>query len=113
MHMIIAYVQSFMAKDVVHALHQVKGVTGATFTEVRGFGSARRNDTPVPEVIYGTAEKTRVEVVVRNSLVTAVVEAIRTSARTGQRGDGKIFVLPVSRGVKIATGAESDGDEAL
>lgn len=111
MQMIIAYVQSFMAKDVVHALHQVEGVTGATFTEVRGFGSARRNDTPVPE--YGTAEKTRVEVVVRNSLVTAVIEAIRTSARTGQRGDGKIFVLPVSRGVKIATGAEAAGDEAL
>lgn len=113
MKMIIAYVQSFMAKDVVHALHQVDGVTGATFTEVRGFGMGRRTDTPVPEVLYGTAVKTRVEVVVRNDLETAVVHAIRTAARTGQRGDGKIFVLPVSRGVKIASGAEAVGDEAL
>jgi nitrogen regulatory protein PII len=68
MKMIVAYVQPFMAKDVVHALHQIPGVTGASFTDARGFGGERRSDIPVPEVIYGTAEKTRVEVVVSSCL---------------------------------------------
>lgn len=113
MQMIVAYVQPFMARDVVHALHQVDGVTGATFTEVRGFGGERRTDVAVPEVLYGTVVKMRVEIVVRDSLVVSVVEAIRLAARTGQRGDGKIFVLPVVRGVKIMTGAVSEGEESL
>ena len=113
MKMIIAFVQPFMAKDVVHALHQVPGVTGASFTEVRGFGGERRSDTPVPEVIHGTAEKTRVEVVVRDSLEEQVVDAIRIAARTGARGDGKIFVLPVARAVKINSGATASGDDTL
>lgn len=110
MKLIIAYVQPFMAKDVVLALHQVDGVTGATFSEVRGFGMGRHTDTPVSEVLFGTVAKTRVEVAVRDDLESAVVHAIRTAARTGQRGDGKIYVLPVSRGIKITTGAEADGD---
>jgi nitrogen regulatory protein PII len=113
MKMIVAYVQPFMAKDVVHALHQIPGVTGASFTDARGFGGERRSDIPVPEVIYGTAEKTRVEVVVRDSLEDQVVDAIRLAARTGARGDGKIFILEVSRSVKVNTGATAAGDETL
>jgi nitrogen regulatory protein PII len=112
MQMIVAYVQSFMAKEVMHALHQVDGITGATFAEVRGFGGERQMDTPVPEVLYGTAVKTRVEVVVRDDLVTAVIDAIRVAARTGHRGDGKIFVMPVSHGVKILTGAVIEAGNA-
>ena len=113
MKMIVAYVQPFMAKDVVHALHQIPGVTGASFTDARGFGGERPPDASVPEVIYGTAEKTRVEVVVRDSLEDQVVSAIRLSARTGARGDGKIFVLDVSRAVKVNSGASATSDDTL
>ena len=106
MRMIIAYVQPFMAAKVVHALHQIPGLTGATFTEARGFGRGRRTDTFSEEVIAGTADRVRVEVVVPASMEDAIVAAIRGAAHTGNRGDGKIFVLPVERGVRISTREE-------
>ena len=49
----------------------------------------------------------------RDSLEEQVVDAIRIAARTGARGDGKIFVLPVTRAVKINSGATATGDETL
>lgn len=106
MRMIVAYVKPFMAPKVVHALRQVPGLTGATFTEARGFGRGRRTDTLSEEVIAGTADRVRVEVAVPASLEEAVVVAIRDAAHTGKRGDGKIFVLSVERGVRISTGEE-------
>lgn len=111
MKQIIAFVQPFMATDVVHALHQVPGLTGATFTDVKGFGRGRPTDVPTAEVLYGTAAKVRVEVVVHDELADAVVDAIREAAHTGKRGDGKIYVLPVDRAVRVATGEE--GDDAV
>lgn len=106
MKMVIAFVQQFMAPHVVAALHQVPGLTGATFTDVRGFGRGRTTDTPDPELLYGTVEKVRVEVMVRDDMESAVVHAIREAGHTGNRGDGKIYVLPVDRAVRIATGEE-------
>ena len=110
MRMVIAFVQPFMAPDVVHALHQVPGLTGATFTDVKGFGRGRPTDVPTSEVLYGTTAKVRVEVVVRDELEDAVVRAIREAAHTGNRRDGKIYVLPVDQALRIAT--EEEGDEA-
>lgn len=106
MKMIVAIVQPFMAADVVHALHGMKGVTGATFTDVRGFGRARRFDDRGGEVVTDEAAKVRVEVVVRDEQADAVARAIRTAARTGNRGDGKVFVLPVEQALRIASDEE-------
>ncbi len=111
MKMVIAFIQPFMAPDVVHALHRVPGLTGATFTDVKGFGRGRPTDSPTAEVLYGTADKVRIEVVVPEDLEDVVAEAIREAARTGNRGDGKIYVLPVERAVRIATAEE--GDDAV
>lgn len=108
MKMVIAFIQPFMAPDVVHALHRVPGLTGATFTDVKGFGRGRPTDSPTAEVLYGTADKVRIEVVVPEDLEDVVAEAIREAARTGNRGDGKIYVLPVDRAVRIATGEEGN-----
>lgn len=108
MKMVIAFIQPFMAQDVVHALHRVPGLSGATFTDVKGFGRGRPTDTPTAEVLYGTADKVRIEVAVPEDLEDVVVEAIREAARTGNRGDGKIYVLPVERAVRIATAEEGD-----
>ena len=110
MKYVIAFVQPFVASRVADALHEVAGVTGATFTDVRGFGSGRRNDPrhdhQDPEAIMGTTPKVRVEVMIRDALETEVVQAIRTAAHTGNRGDGKVFVTALTRAVRIRTGED-------
>lgn len=111
MKLVIAIVQEFMAQQVVDALHALPGISGASFSEVRGFGRGRARSGAAEEELLGTASRTRVEVVVRDSIADSVVEAIRRTAHTGRRGDGKVFVLPVERSVRISTGEE--GDAAL
>jgi len=108
MKMVIAFIQPFMAPDVVLALHRVPGLTGATFTDVKGFGRGRPTDSPTSEVLFGTADRIRIEVAVPADCEQVVVRAIQEAAHTGNRGDGKIYVLPVDRAVRIATGEEGD-----
>ena len=109
MRMILAIVQPFKVEEVKQALHALHGLTGATFTRARGFGRGRHHGRASEEAIEGTTERVRVEVVVPEAMETEVVEAIRTAAHTGNRGDGKIFVLSVHRGVRISTGEEGAG----
>lgn len=109
MKMVIAFVQPFMATDIAHALQRVPGLTGATFTDVKGFGRGRPADAPTSEVLYGTSAKVRVEVIVHDEIEESVVRAIQEAAHTGNRGDGKIYVLPVDRALRIATAQKEDG----
>ena len=108
MKLIIAYVQPFKAPHVVQALHEIPGITGATIADARGFGRGRGTQRPEAEELFGSAERMRVEIVVGDELEDAVVESIREAAHTGNRGDGKIYVVPVTRAVRIATGEEGD-----
>ena len=107
MKMLIAIVQPFMAADVAHALQAMPAVTGATFTEVRGFGRATRH-MQHDDVVSAEASKVQVVVIVRDEHVEAVAQAIRAAARTGNRGDGKIFVLAVERALHIASDNEGE-----
>lgn len=106
MRMIVAIVQPFAAGRARDALHQVPGVTGATVTDARGFGRARRPDLPIAEVVAGTVGKVHIEVMVPAEVEDAVVETIRRAAHTGNRGDGKIYVAELTRAVRISTGEE-------
>jgi nitrogen regulatory protein PII len=108
MKIVIAFIQPFMARDVMRALHGVPGLTGATFTDVKGFGRGRPTESPTAEVLLGTAQRIRIEVAVPENLEEEVVHAIREAAHTGNRGVGKIYVLPVDRAVRIATGEEGN-----
>jgi nitrogen regulatory protein P-II 1 len=102
-----------------HALDNVKerlrqiGISGMTVCEVRGFGRTGGKT----EVYRGSAyvvdfvPKVRLDIVVKDSMVREVVEAIVLSAKTGKIGDGKIFVTPVDEAVRIRTGER--GEEAL
>jgi nitrogen regulatory protein P-II 1 len=108
MKLVIASIQPFMAPDVVQALHRVPGLTGATFSEVKGFGRGRATLGANAEALYGTVDKLRIEVVVSDDLEDQVVRAIRTAAHTGNRGDGKIYAVAVTRALRIATGEEGD-----
>jgi len=105
MKLIIAIIKPFKLDDVREALTPL-GVQGLTVSEVKGFGRQKGQTE-----IYRGAEyhvnflpKVKIEVVVADDIEDAVVEAIVKAANTGKIGDGKIFVLPIERAVRIRTG---------
>jgi nitrogen regulatory protein P-II 1 len=89
------------------------GVQGITVTEVRGFGRQKGHKEAYRGVEYTVdlLPKIKVEVVVSAAMVVKVVDAIRNAARTGEIGDGKIFISDVTEVVRIRTG--ETGDAAL
>ena len=110
MKMIVAFVQPFMAEKVVQALHAVEGLGGASFWDVHGFGRGRGDEAAAArhQEILGAIRKVRVEVMVPEHLEDNVVKAIRGAARTGRKGDGKIYVAPLDRALRIRTGEEGE-----
>ena len=105
MKKIEAIIKPFKLDEVKNALHEV-GITGMTVSEVRGFGR-QKGHTEVyrgAEYVIDFLPKVKIEVVVEDSLVDNVVEAIAESARTGRIGDGKIFVMDIEQAVRIRTG---------
>ena len=110
MKLITAIIKPFKLDDVRDALTRA-GVRGMTIAEVKGYGRQKGHTE-----IYRGAEyavnflpKIRIEVAVPSDRVDTVVEAITASAKTGQIGDGKIFVTPIEQAVRIRTG-ETDVD---
>ena len=93
MKKIEAIIKPFKLDDVKDALHEV-GVSGLTVSEVRGFGRQKGHKEQYrgAEYTVDLVPKVKIEVVVGDNAVTAVVEAITRAARTGEIGDGKIFV---------------------
>ena len=100
-----AVIKPFKLDDVKDALHEV-GVSGITVTEVKGFGRQKGHTELYrgAEYVIDFLPKVKIEVVVEDSLVDNVVEAIAESARTGRIADAKIFVLDVGQAVRIRTG---------
>jgi nitrogen regulatory protein P-II 1 len=110
MKLITAIVKPFKLDDVKAALKDA-GVTGMTVTEVQGFGRQAGHTE-----IYRGAEytidfvpKVRVEVLAEDADVDRLIDAVTAAARTGKIGDGKIWVSPAERIVRIRTG-ELDAD---
>jgi nitrogen regulatory protein P-II 2 len=110
MKLIIAIIKPFKLEEVRDALTAV-GVQGMTITEVKGYGRQTGH-----KEIYRGAEyainflpKVRVDVAVDDSQVDKVVDAISNAAKTGQIGDGKIFITAIDHAVRIRTG-ETDTD---
>jgi nitrogen regulatory protein P-II 1 len=108
--LVTAIVKPHKVEEVKDALTEA-GIQGMTLSEVRGFGRQRGHTE-----VYRGAEyqvdfvpKARLEVLVHDALVDAVVDAIVAAARTGQVGDGKVFVTTVDRVIRIRTGDE-DGE---
>ena len=110
MKLISAIIKPFKLDDVRAALSEL-GVSGMTVTEVKGFGRQRGHTELYrgAEYVVDFVPKTRIEVAVRDDLVSQVEEAIIGAAKTGKVGDGKIFVTTIERAVRIRT---SESDEA-
>jgi len=100
-----AIIKPFKLDDVKDALHEV-GVSGITVVEVKRFGRQKGHTELYrgAEYVIDFLPKVKVEVVVEDSMVENVIEAIENAARTGRIGDGKIFVLDVGQAVRIRTG---------
>ena len=109
MKTVIAFVQPFMAEKVVQALRGVEGLSGATCTRVYGFGRGRGTSAQHRhEEVFGTTARVRIETMIPDRLERSVVDVIRHAAHTGRKGDGKIYVVPVERAIRIRTGEEDD-----
>ncbi|MGA2312400.1 MAG: P-II family nitrogen regulator [Xanthobacteraceae bacterium] len=110
MKLVIAIIKPFKLEDVRDALTAI-GIRGMTVTEVKGYGRQKGHTE-----IYRGAEyavnflpKIRIEIAVAADEADKVVEAISAAAKTGQIGDGKIFVAPIEQAVRIRTGETDAG----
>ena len=112
MKKIEAVIKPFKLDEVRDRLREA-GVSGMTVSEVKGFGRTGGRT----EVYRGSAyvvdfvPKVKIEVVLKDALVSDVVEAITSAARTGKIGDGKIFVTSIDEAVRIRTGER--GEDAV
>ncbi|MBN2417927.1 MAG: P-II family nitrogen regulator [Deltaproteobacteria bacterium] len=109
MKKIEAIIKPFKLEEVKEAILEL-GVSGMTISEVKGFGRQKGH-----KEIYRGAEytvdflpKIKIEVVVHSSIVPDVINAIINKSKTGQIGDGKIFVIPMEKVIRIRTGEENE-----
>ncbi len=109
MKKIEAIIKPFKLEDVKEAVLKL-GVSGMTITEVKGFGRQKGH-----KEIYRGAEyvvdflpKVKLEVAVESDMVPGVIKAIKENAYTGQIGDGKIFIIPLEKAIRIRTGEEDE-----
>ena len=110
MKLVIAVIKPFKLDEVHDALTRI-GISGMTVSEVKGYGR-QKGHTEIyrgAEYIVNFLPKVRIEVAVPTERADKVVEAITATARTGQIGDGKIFVTSIDHAVRIRTG-ETDSD---
>jgi nitrogen regulatory protein P-II 2 len=112
MKLIIAIIKPFKLDEVHDTLNR-HGITGMTVTEVKGYGRQKGHTEIYRGTEYAVSflPKVRVEVVVPDGQAEKVVEAIVGSARTGQIGDGKIFITAIDQAIRIRTG--ETGENAL
>ncbi len=110
MKIVMAIIKPFKLEEVRDALTAV-GVHGLTVTEVKGYGRQKGHTEIYRGAEYAVSflPKLKIEVAVAAELLDAVIDAITATARTGQIGDGKIFVTPLEKAVRIRTG-EKDAD---
>ncbi|MBA4791657.1 MAG: P-II family nitrogen regulator [Pseudomonadota bacterium] len=110
MKIVMAIIKPFKLEEVRDALTGI-GVHGLTVTEVKGYGRQKGHTEIYRGAEYAVSflPKLKIEVAVPTDQVAKVVEAISVAAKTGQIGDGKIFVFQIDHAVRIRTG-ETDAD---
>ena len=112
MKKIEAIIKPFKLEEVKSALAEL-GVTGLTVSEVKGFGR-QKGHTEIyrgSEYAVDFLPKIKIEIVLADAQVAGAIEAIIKAAKTGKIGDGKIFVSPVEKAIRIRT--EETGEQAV
>ena len=106
MKLVIGIVRPDKANDVLEALYRAE-VRGVSLSRVQGHGGEleRVETYRGTTVKMGLAEKVRFEIAVTDEFVQPTIDALCEGARTGEVGDGKIFVVPLERAIRIRTGA--------
>ena len=109
MKLITAIIRPFKLDEVRESLSQA-GVSGITVTEVKGFGRQKGHTELYrgAEYVVDFLPKIKIETVVTDERLEAVIEAIQQAAGTGKIGDGKIFVIPVETALRIRTGERNE-----
>lgn len=112
MKLVTAIIQPHKLDDVRAALGEI-GIQGMTVTEARGFGRQKghREVYRGAEYVVDFLPKIKLEIAIDDDLVERAIDAIETAAKTGNVGDGKIFVSSLEQAVRIRTG--ETGPEAL
>ena len=110
MKLIIGIVRPEKANDVLEALYRAE-VRGVSISQVQGHGGEldRVETYRGTTVKVGLADKVRFEIAVSDEFVQPAIDALCAGARTGEVGDGKIFVVPLERAVRIRTGETDQG----
>ncbi len=105
MKLITAIIKPFKLDEVRESLSAL-GVQGMTVTEVKGYGRQKGHTEIYRGAEYAVSfvPKLKIEIAVEKDLCAKVVETIQNSAKTGQIGDGKVFVLPLDSAVRVRTG---------
>jgi nitrogen regulatory protein P-II 1 len=108
MKKIEAVIRKTKFEEVKDALYEA-GIEFFSFWDVRGVGQAREGRV-YRGIIYDTStiERTKLSIIVRDKNVKKTIKAILDAARTGEIGDGKIFVIPIEESFRIRTGEEGD-----
>ncbi len=112
MKMLVAIIKPFRLDDVREALSDI-GVQGVTVTEVKGFGRQKGHKELYrgAEYVVDFLPKLKIEVALADDLLDKAIEAVVKAAKTGQIGDGKIFVYDLDQAIRIRTG--ETGEHAL
>ena len=112
MKLITAVIKPFKLDDLREALQEI-GVQGMTVTEVRGFGRQKGHTELYrgAEYVVDFLPKVKIEVVIEDGMLDAVLEAVQAAAKTGRIGDGKIFISSIDEAIRIRTGEK--GAEAV
>lgn len=112
MKKVTAIIKPFKLDDVRESLSEI-GASGMTVSEVKGFGRQKGHTELYrgAEYMVDFLPKMKLELVVADNMLDQVVDAILETAQTGKIGDGKIFVEPIERVIRIRTGEE--GDDAI
>jgi len=110
MKMVIAFIKKNKFDEVMLALHKIQGLTGASSSEVHGFGHDRSRNVAdqQPEISLEYVPHIEITIACHSELVEHVVSTIKEAAHTGLQGDGKIYVLPIERSVRIRTGEQGE-----
>ena len=104
-----AIIQPSTLNQVLIALHEIKGLPGCTVSTVLGYGRVRKKEGT--DALLESAERTKLEIVVPNQLVKKVLDVIYKHTHTGNKGDGKVFVIETVGVLSLRTGRR--GEAAL